>query len=342
MRHQGGNVATLARPPIIVSTLALVAAMALGASPAHAAGTVAGTDISNKATATFDLPGGGTSTVDSNIVTLRVDELLDVSVAWADPGDVSTSPSATNQVLAYTLTNAGNGSEAFKLTTIDTGGGDDFNPSVTSIVIDSNSNNSYDAGVDTVYVLGTDTPVLAPDASVTVFVLSTIPATPSNGDRGRVDLTATASTGTGTPGTSFAGAGQGGGDAIVGATSAAAQDDGYYVISAATLSLVKSATVVDPFNGTSQVPGSTITYKLVASASGSGSVANVVVNDNIPTGTTYQAGTIILDGNAQTDANDGTDDSQYVGTGTAHISVGLGTVAASTSHTITFKVKIDQ
>src|SRR4030095_13657850 len=119
------------------------------------------------------------------------------------------------------------------------------------------------------------------------------------------------------------------------------QDDGYYVISAATLSLVKSATVVDPFSGTSQVPGSTITYTLVASASGSGSVANVVVNDNIPTGTTYQTGSITLDGNAQTDANDGTDDSQYVSTGTLHVSVGLGSVTAGGSHTITFKVKID-
>jgi len=342
MTQKGKNAATLARPQIIVSTLGLVAAMALGASPAHAAGTVAGTDITNKATATFDLPGGGTSSIDSNIVTLRVDELLDVSVASADPGDVSTSPSATNQVLKYTVTNAGNGSEAFKLTTIDTSGGDDFNPTVTSIVIDSNGNNAYDAGVDTVYVLGADTPVLAPDESLTVFVLSTIPAAPANGDRGRVDLTAAAATGTGSPGTTFAGAGQGGGDAIVGATGADGQDDGYYVISAATLSLVKSATVVDPFNGTAQIPGSTITYTLVASASGSGSVANVVVNDNIPTGTTYQTGTITLDGNAQTDANDGTDDSQYVSTGTAHVSVGLGSLAASSSHTITFKVKIDQ
>jgi uncharacterized repeat protein (TIGR01451 family) len=341
MTYPGGDTGALARSPIIVSAVALAAALTFGGAPAHAAGTVAGTDISNTATATFDGPSGP-STISSNTVTLKVDELLDVSVVWADPGDVSSSPSATNQVLTFTITNAGNGDEAFKLTTVDTSGGDDFDPTVTTIVIDSNGNNAYDAGVDTVYVAGTDTPVLDPDDSLTVFVLSTIPAGAGNGDRGRVDLTAAASTGTGTPGTVFAGDGQGGGDAIAGATGADGEDDGYYVIAAATLALVKSATVVDPFNGTSQVPGSTITYTLVASASGSGSVANVTVNDNIPTGTTYVPASITLDGNPQTDLNDGTDDSQFVSTGTPHISVGLGSVAASSSYTITFKVKIDQ
>src|SRR5688500_11807216 len=98
MRYQGYGAA---RPILFATrTIALVgtAVIALVASQAHAAGTVAGTVINNVATATFDLPGGGESTVTSNTVSLTVDELLDVTVASADPGDVSTSPSATNQV----------------------------------------------------------------------------------------------------------------------------------------------------------------------------------------------------------------------------------------------------
>jgi hypothetical protein len=52
-------------------------------------------------------------------------------------------------------------------------------------------------------------------------VLSTIPAGASERQRGQVDLLAAGETGTGAPGTSFAGEGEGGGDAVVGATGAA-------------------------------------------------------------------------------------------------------------------------
>lgn len=331
-----GKGAASARARILLSSCAFGACVGL-AAPAHATGTVAGTNINNVATASFDLPGGGTSTVTSNTVTMKVDELLDVTVASADPGDVVTSPSATNQVLKFTVTNAGNGNEKFALTTVDTAGGDDFNPGVTSIVLDSNGNHAYDAGVDTVYVSGSNDPDLAPDGSITVFVLSTIPGSVSNGNRGRVDLTATAKTGSGTPGTSFAGQGQGGGDAVVGATTATATHNGFYAISAATLALVKSASVADQFGGSKQVPGATVTYTLVASASGSGSVANVQVNDSIPTGTTYKASSLTLDGSGLTDATDG-DAGRFSSNA---ISVGLGSVTAGSSHTITFQVSIN-
>jgi uncharacterized repeat protein (TIGR01451 family) len=333
----GGSSASFAHLRVAASSVALLAGLGLAASPAHAAGTVAGTTIENVATATYDLPGGGETSVTSNTVSLTVDELLDVTVVWADPGDVSTAPSATNQVVKFTVTNGGNGNEAFTLTAVDTGGGDDFNPSITSIVLDSNGNASYDAGVDTVYSAGANNPVLGPDGSTTVFVLSTIPAGASDGERGRIDLEAEAVTGSGTAGTSFAGAGQGGGDAVVGTTGADAEDDGYYLISASNLGFVKSATVVDPFGGSTQVPGSIITYTLVATVNGSGSVANIRVSDPIPTGTTYRPGTIALDGGGLTDASDG-DAGRFTGT---DVSVSLGTVNAGTSHTITFQVDID-
>jgi len=331
-----GSGARLACVQTIVSTCALTASLSV-ASPALANGTVAGTNIDNVATATFDLPGGGTSTISSNTITLKVDELLDVTVVSADPGDVVTSPAATNQLLKFTVTNAGNGNESFALTAVDTGGGDDFDPSVTSVVIDSNGNNAYDAGIDTVYVAGANGPNLTPDTSVTIFILSTIPGGAGNGNRGRVDLSATAMTGSGSPGTSFAGLGQGGGAAVVGATGAQAGDDGYYAISAATLSLVKSAAVTDQFSGNQQIPGATITYTLVASAAGSGSVANVQVSDPVPAGTTYKLNSLTLDGGALTDATDG--DAGRLNSNA--IAVSLGSVAAGSSHTITFQVLID-
>ncbi|HYN45111.1 MAG TPA: hypothetical protein VES64_00300 [Allosphingosinicella sp.] len=315
----------------------LAAGTLCAALPAHAAGTLAGTIINNSATATYDLPTGGQDSVTSNIVSLTVDELLDVSVASTDGGDVATSPAATNQVLTFRVTNAGNGNESFVLTARDNVGGDDFNPSATSIVIDSNGNGVYDPGIDTVYVAGANNPLLAPDASVLIFVLSSIPAGATDGQRGRVDLVAVAATGSGVPGTTFAGQGQGGGDAVVGATGADAEDDGFYAVSAASVAFVKSAVVVDPFGGATRVPGSIITYRLVASVSGSGSLANLRIADAIPAGSSFRAGTITLEGAPVSDAADA-DAGEYTGSG---IAVRLGTVAAGAARTVTFQVAID-
>ncbi len=337
MRYQ----ATDAKSPAFRKNAVLAAFTAVSAcvvaSPALAAGTPAGTNITNVATATYELPNGDEATIDSNIVTLKVDELLDVSVAWSDPSDVSTSAGAAGQLLKFTVTNGGNGAEAFTLATLANGGGDDFDPSVTSIVLDSNGNGAYDAGVDTVYLSGSNDPQLDPDQSITVFVLSGIPAGAGDGQRGRVDLTAAARTGSGAPGTGFAGQGQGGGDAVVGATGADSEDDGYYRVAKATVAFVKSATVADAFGGTAAAPGSTITYTLAATVSGTGSLANLRVSDPVPAGTTYQAGSLTLEGAPLTDSADA-DSGSFTGTG---IAVGLGTIAAGTTKTITFQVKID-
>lgn len=104
--------------PRSISNIALAAMFAFGANPALAGGTPAGSRIDNVATATFDAPGGPAS-IASNIVSVRVDELLGVVIASSDAGRVS-------------------------------------------------------AGVDTPYVAGSNDPVLAPYASVAVFLLSSI------------------------------------------------------------------------------------------------------------------------------------------------------------------------
>jgi uncharacterized repeat protein (TIGR01451 family) len=337
MRYQATGAKSLAfrKNGALIAVTAVSAGLC--ASPAFAAGTPAGTSITNVATATYELPNGDEASVDSNVVTLTVDELLDVSVAWGDPSDVSASAGGTAQRLKFTVTNGGNGIESFALATVANGGGDDFDPSVTSIVLDTNGNGAYDAGVDTVYSSGSNDPELDPDESVTVFVLSTIPAGAGDGHRGRVDLTAVATTGSGAPGASFAGQGQGGGNAVVGATGADGEDDGYYRVARASVAFVKSATTSDAFGGAAAAPGSTITYTLAATVSGTGSLANLRVSDPVPAGTTYRPGTLTLEGAPLTDAADA-DAGSFTGTA---INVGLGTVAAGTTRTITFQVRID-
>jgi uncharacterized repeat protein (TIGR01451 family) len=316
----------------------VVATASIGfASPALAVGTTAGTTISNTATATYNDPNGTPVSVPSNQVDIKVDELLDVTVATADSGDIVVTPGSTNRVLSFTVTNTGNGSEAFRLTPNGTIGGDQFDPTTTSIVLDSNGNGVYDAGTDVVYTAGSNDPVLAPDAAIKVFVLSTIPGGAADLDRGIVELTAAAVTGTGAPGTSFAGLGQGGGAAVVGATGADGVDRGRYVVQNASIAFTKSATVLDPFGGTKSVPGAVITYTLQAVVSGTGTLTNLTLGDVVPASTTYQIGTITLQGSPLTDVTG--DDAGEITSGS--VAVRLGSVAGGQTRTVTFKVKIN-
>jgi uncharacterized repeat protein (TIGR01451 family) len=305
-------------------------------SPVHAAGTLAGTDIENIATASYD-NGGVTVDVASNKVTIKVDELLDVTVASADPGDKVTSPGKTGNVLTYQLTNTGNGNEAFVLTTDVAKAGDDFNPTLQQIILDTNGNGVYDAGTDDLYVPGTNDPVLAPDASIKIFVITDTPSTVTDSNRAEIGLLAQAKTGTGAPGTAFDGLGEGGGDAVVGSSGADAEASGFLVVQAASIDLVKTATISDPYGGSQPVPGATVTYTIVATISGSGSLSNVVLSDPIPANTQYLPASIVYETVPQTDATDGTDQSNFNG---SVITAVAGSIAAGETRTLSFKVKI--
>ncbi len=306
------------------------------ATPALAVGTTAGTTISNMASATYSGPSGPV-TVPSNTVDLRVDELLNVTVANADSGDVPGQPGAINQVMKFTVTNTGNGSEAFRLSALTAIGGDAFDPTATSIVLDTNGNGVYDPGIDTVYTAGSNDPVLAPDTSIKAFVLSTLPASATDTQRGQVALIATAATGSGAPGTVFPGKGTGGGDAVAGATTAEGTDRNFYIITAASVALVKSASVLDPFGGAKSVPGATVIYTLVATVSGTGSIASLAIGDPVPPATTYVPASITSDGTALSDAADA-DGGEF---GANRVAVRFGTVAGGQTRTVTFKVKIN-
>jgi uncharacterized repeat protein (TIGR01451 family) len=335
--NSGANWAILNVRLAHIAPLVVATATIAFADTAHAVGTAAGTTISNTATATYTDPVGNPVSVPSNQVDIRVDEILNVTVASADPGDVAALPGAVNQVLSFTVTNTGNGPEAFRLAPINAIGGDAFDPATTSLVLDSNGNGVYDAGVDTIYNPGSNDPLLAPDTSVKVFVLSTIPGSATDGQRGQTDLTATANTGSGAPGTTFAGQGAGGGDAVVGATTALGRDKGFYIVSSATVTFVKSASVLDPFGGTKSVPGSIITYTLVATVGGSGSLANLAAGDPVPANTTYVPGTITSQSVAITDGTDA-DAGEFAAN---RVTVRFGTVPGGQARTVTFKVKIN-
>ncbi|HAD18399.1 MAG TPA: hypothetical protein DCF81_16220 [Erythrobacter sp.] len=324
----------MTKAPFRLALAPLAIAAALITTPAHAGGVKAGTLIENTASATYD-GGAGPVTIPSNTITVKVDELLDVTVTSRDSGPVSAAPGSA--VLTFELTNTGNGPEAYTLTANPAVAGNDFDTTVNGIAVDTNGNGVYDPGVDQMLTGPATTAAIAADASLTVFVLVTIPGGVADGDQSDVSLLAEAVTGTGAPGTAFAGQGAGGGNAIVGSTGANATATGSLSVGITDVDLIKSATVRDPFGGTGIVPGATITYAIRAEVRGSGSVSDLVVTDAAPADTTYVAGSLKLDGATLTDAAD----ADAGRSGTSGISVDLGTVSGGSSRTVTFQVTID-
>ena len=290
------------------SLFAVTASAALTlASPALAGGSSAGTLIENTATATYE-DASGPQTISSNTVTVRVDELLDVTVTSLDPGAIATAPGEA--VLTFEVTNQGNGPEAFELVANPNVADNDFEVVVESLAVDTNGNGVYDEGVDEILTAPQTTAVLAADEAVTVFVVVTVPDGVTDEQLSQVELTASAQTGNGTAGTVFAGQGEGGGDAIAGTTTASATALGALRAGITTLDLGKAVTLLDPFGGESAVPGTIATFTLTANVVGSGTVSALTIADAIPEGTTYAPGTLTLDTEALTDAS-GDDAGRY-------------------------------
>ena len=295
--------------------ISLLAASAVGlaalllAAPAHAIGTPAGTVISNQATVDYEDVNGNPLQALSNVVTTTVSQVAAVDVSpdnatSADPGDVV--------YYAHVVTNNGNGDDTIDMTAVSSNGW------TVQIYYDVNGNGLYDAGTD---LLLTDTDadgvpdtgVLAHDTTYDLLVAVTVPT-------GAADGTVDTTTVTGT--SSF--------DVNVFDTATDTT-----TIQAPALTVVKS---VAPLGD--QPPLTILTYTVVITNGGTGQANGIVLTDPIPTNTTYQAGTITLDGAGKTDAA-GDDEADYNVTNPGEITVNVGSLAAGASATVTFQVQID-
>lgn len=311
-----------------------VTALAWGQS-ACAAGTLAGTLIQNTASITF-WNGTGTTTLQTNTNTIKVDQVTGVTVTALTSAPVAVG--GGNAVLVYQVTNIGNGADSFDLTAAPNVTGNAFNAVLQTVAIDSNGNGTYDPAADATVANGAAGPVLTPDTSAKVFVIVAAPANANDTQTSQVRLTATSVTASGTPGALFAGKGVGGVDVVVGASGATGNALASLTANLANVTLTKSATIADPYGGANPVSGAIVTYAIIAHTAGSGTATNLQVNDAFPAGTTYQPGTLTLGGATLSDAAD-SDAGFASATG---ITVQLGNVAGgSADKTITFKVKIN-
>ena len=301
--------------------------------------TAPGEAIENTASLDYTVAGSPFST-SSNTTSTTVQELVDVDVTWVDVASVPVASGATDQVLTFSVTNIGNGDEAFLLSVDNTLAGDNFDPSLSAIYIESDGVPGFTVG-DTMYDPASP-PSVASETALTVYVVSTIPAGLANADTSDVQLTASSDTIVAAPGTASAGDGDAGTDAVAGASGGEGSDIGTYVVSDVVVTFDKTQVVSDPFGGSEPVPGATITYTMEVTVTGSGTATGIVLSDPIPVNTTYVSPSITLNGAGQTNASDSPTDESEFDAGGNQIIVNLGDVAAGAgTQTVTFQVTID-
>lgn len=298
------------------SCSALALAM-LGSVPALAAGTTAGTSITNTATINYNV-GAVAQPAISDGDTFVVDRKINLTVAEVGTATTVVVPGQSGAVTTFTLQNTSNAVLDFALTTSQTvggtaahGGTDSYDITAPLIYRDTNANGTYDAGTDTAVTYIDE---LAADATVTLFVVGNIPGGLLTGAVADVRLTATGREGggAGAQGVALvqtAGANTAGMDTVFADTAgvadaardAAHSDDDDYTVQTAALTLDKRSTVIsDPFNGTTNpklIPGAVVEYCIaVTNATGGAAASSVAVSDVLPATLTFQAGSIRLNG----------------------------------------------
>ena len=300
-----------------LGSCSVLALAAVGSVPAFAAGTTAGTSITNTATINYQVGGVAQAPV-ADGDTFVVDRKIDLTVAEVGSATTVVVPGQTGVATAFTVTNTSNQVLDFALTATQTAGGtaahggtDNFDLTGVSIFRDTNGNGTYDAGTDTAVTFIDE---LAADASVTLFVVGSVPAGRVTNDVANIRLTATAREGgaSGSQGaaiTQTVGANTAGVDTVFAdaagvadaARDGAHSDDDDYTVQTAALSVDKRSIIVsDPVNGTTNpklIPGAVVEYCIaISNAAGGASATNIAVSDVLPSGITYVGSSIRLNG----------------------------------------------
>ncbi|WP_137752502.1 DUF11 domain-containing protein [Sphingopyxis sp. L1A2A] len=347
-----------------VGIIGLAAITSLAATPALAAGTTAGTTITNTATVDYQVGGvaQGQQSASNNFTVDRKINLLVEEV-----GNVTTNvvPGQANAVTTFQLTNSSNEVLDFALVasqiaggTASHGGTDTFDATNVRIYRDNTVTGtvgSWDAG-DTLLTGFVDELVV--DTAIRLFVVADIPTGLANNAVAGVTLRATAREGgtaasQGAAITETTGANTAGKDTvfadIAGVTGDAARDASHsdnddYTVQTATLAVSKTSRVIsDPFNNTTNpklIPGAVVEYCISVANSGSADATSVVINDPVPGELTFNAGTILLNGTVTgvTCNADGAAGGSYAA---PNVSGTIATIAAGATRTLVFRATVN-
>ncbi len=311
----------------------------------QAQGVTAGTVISNTVTVSYYLgPVTGTPETFETTNTFVVAEIINATLTSLDLNDVVVPTPSIDRVLSWDLTNTGNGTESFNLTTVDTLTGDDFNPEVQSIWLETNGIAGLQS-TDTLYQPAN--PVqLANDASQRIYVRSNIPANLSITELGNVQLIATSTTAgitSSSIGDVLTGVGDVNTNVVVLVQNGRVDNTSSFRISNVALELNKTiSSVVDPFSGTDVMSQSLITYQIDVHATGdaNGTLENLVIEDSTPANMQFVAGSITLNGVALSDVADA-DKADFGITSANTATINLGDIVPPSHQIITITYRVN-
>jgi hypothetical protein len=307
--------------------------------------TGAGTVINNTATASYLVSGTPASTNAS--VAFTVQEVIDVTVSWTDGTNVIVTTPDTAQVASFDVTNTGNGSETFAIGVDNVASPTDqfdFNlVSDISIYIEDGTTPGFQIAQDTLYTGPADNPIIAAESTQTVYLVTDVPSGLTDLDEGHLTVTVqsiTAGAAGAAPGSTLAGLGDTGVDAIVGSSQADSSDTAIYQVSSVNLVMTKVIqTVLDPYSGATFVPGTEVTYRITVSVTG-GTAQALAIVDPIPANTTYKDDSLFLDSLLLTEESDA-DAGDFNISQAGAITVTLGNTVGGTVNIIDLTVIID-
>jgi uncharacterized repeat protein (TIGR01451 family) len=345
----------------LLASVSVLAASAIAVSPAFAAGTTAGTTITNNVTLDYKVGGVNQNQVSASD-SFTVDRKVNLTVTETG-STTSVSPGQLAAVTTFSVANSSNAPLDLALAVTQLSGGsaahggtDNFNVTGPKMYLDGNANNTYDPGTD---VEITYLDQLGADDSKTVFVVADVPLGRSTGDVAGVRLTATASeaTAAGSLGATITqdnGANTSGVDTVFADSASDGNvlrdgihfDEDDYTVLAASLTATKTSRVIsDPFNGSTapkMIPGAVVEYCIaVANAAGSATATGVNVSDELPDETTYDAAFGILlngtvtGGSCNADGVSGGSFAGGIASGT------LSDIAAGVTRTLVFRVTVN-
>ncbi|NMM08153.1 hypothetical protein [Polaromonas sp.] len=276
---------------------------------AHAAPPPAGTSISNQASATYTDGSNVVRTVTSNVVQTTV---LQVSSLTLTANGAQNANAGSVTYYPHTLTNTGNGTDTFSLTTVNTGG---FTMSNVQIFADNGSGQPTGPAL-------TSTGLLPAGSAFKFIVVDTLPATATAGQTNIVTVTGTS---------------------VTDISKTAVNTDVTTVTVNAVVTLTKAV------SASSGAPGSgPYTYTLTYTNTGNSTATSVAISDVIPSGMAYVAGSgkwSVTGATALSDAGgtSGTSPNTLISLYTPGSKIVLATMAqvtAGQSGTISFQVNV--
>lgn len=345
-----------------------------------AAGTAAGTPVTNTATISYAVGGVDQADITSAPADFLVDRKVDLDVTGDSSTPIKVTPSSigvnatpVNQLI-YTLTNEGNDTQDFEISLSDLApaGSDDFDGNNCKLYI----NDAQETGIAVTPLAVVDN--LAPDATAKITVVCDIPALDdgvnngvNHGDIATLDILATALHQDGTAlvnhsgDADVAGALPGGDVQNVFADATGTNTDGAnnnaqhsatqsYIIEVPMLSITKSSAVIsDPINNTTnpkRIPGAIIEYTIDitngTTTTGSSQASNVTVKDVIEEITKGQVSFVtgvVITGESSTDPLlplTTTDITEPTAAANELLITGLD-IAPGTTATVKFRVEIE-